>query len=772
MMILGYRTTNSIERMVRLLTSFLILHVLQSSAITVTISGVYAPSCDYSNGRLFAYVTGGMPPYQILWNTGTTTAELYDIPAGTYSVTVTDANLDQASDTYVLMAVPLQSYGQFIPGCVNEDLQLGPPYRMLAQATSPVPGEIGAMGVGPITLGNGFTGTLLSHSSGYTFMSVEPPMGDWTTSDGEIPFTDGTGCTGVLSYTIPETPGFPSVQLLSVQGSCTDASNGSIELYVGQAPNQWAANLELVRDGTSLGLVRSAYSTNTTFGQSTETVIRHDLAPGEYMVITTMVAPDFVLQEMVDTYFGGSFGYCNDTLFFSIPDLGYPCGTLFGEVFMDDDLGCTRNGSEPRLPSSILEIQPGGIFTMSDAFGRYWAQLPFGDHTVEQLSNVVTEHCVGAPIPFELSVGDPIITVPIPDTSLVARDVSIAIGSGPARPGSEMNYGVRVENLTPGTVTSTQVTVTFDPTLTYVSATPTPTSISGNTVSWNLGSIGSFLARYAQLRLAVPADVGLIGTDLEASTAVTVAQAETDLSNNNASTITTITGSYDPNDKQAFTVSNNEGRYMIAEDSWIDYTIRFQNTGTDTAFFVVITDTLPGTLDPGSMVPGGASHAYMIDLSGHGILRISIPNILLPDSNANEAASHGFVSFRIKPREPVLPGTVIENTANIYFDFNPPVITEPSVLVAEFSTGVGEGSNEGGLRLYPNPAEQMLNIELPGTSGSMQIEARALDGRLVASTRSQGPLCSLSVAHLSAGLYSLQVTSTEGRIYNRLFIKQ
>ena len=55
----------------------------------------------------------------------------------------------------------------------------------------------------------------------------------------------------------------------------------------------------------------------------------------------------------------------------------------------------------------------------------------------------------------------------------------------------------------------------------------------------------------------------------------------------------------------------------------------------------------------------------------------------------NEAASHGFVSSGSSLcRSP--PGTVIENIANIYFDFNDPVITEPSVLVAEFSTGVEE----------------------------------------------------------------------------------
>src|SRR5690606_8518432 len=102
---------------------------------------------------------------------------------------------------------------------------------------------------------------------------------------------------------------------------------------------------------------------------------------------------------------------------------------------------------------------------------------------------------------------------------------------------------------------------------------------------------------------------------------------------------------------------------------WIDYTIRFQNTGTDTAFNVLITDTLPAYLDPGSFVVGAASHNFTWELRDAGTLKFSFPDILLPDSNANEAASHGFVSFRIKPREPVLPGTMIENFANIYFDF-------------------------------------------------------------------------------------------------------
>ena len=262
-------------------TALLTLLALQSQAVTVTIGTDYYPNCDYANGYLNTSVSGGVPPYTYLWSNGSTDPGLYGVQAGTYTVTVTDANLDVASDTFVLQSIPLSTWGQFVPECVDPDLQLGPEYRMLAYATSGMPGVIGAMGVEPITLDPGYTGTMLTHSSGSTFMYITP-LGEWPAGgEFEITFTDGSGCAGTVNATVPDPPAFPSVQLLSVEGSCTGTSNGSVELYVGQAPNQWLSNLELVRDGTSLGLLRSEYTSNTEFGSSPHTVIRHDLAAGD-----------------------------------------------------------------------------------------------------------------------------------------------------------------------------------------------------------------------------------------------------------------------------------------------------------------------------------------------------------------------------------------------------------------------------------------------------------------------------------------------------------
>src|SRR5690606_920601 len=130
----------------------------------------------------------------------------------------------------------------------------------------------------------------------------------------------------------------------------------------------------------------------------------------------------------------------------------------------------------------------------------------------------------------------------------------------------------------------------------------------------------------------------------------------------------------------------------------------------------------------------------------------------------NEAASHGLTSFRIKLNEPVLPGTSIENIANIYFDFNDPVITEPSVLVAEFSTGVQVLGPVPGLTLMPNPTDGPLTIVLEDeTFSGGWMRLMASDGRVVMVDRMTSTRMDLDLSKIAPGLYTIAITSTQGR---------
>ena len=125
------------------------------------------------------------------------------------------------------------------------------------------------------------------------------------------------------------------------------------------------------------------------------------------------------------------------------------------------------------------------------------------------------------------------------------------------------------------------------------------------------------------------------------------------------------------------------------------------------------------------------------------------------------------MSFRIKPVQPVLPGTTIENIANIYFDFNPPVITEPSVLVAEFSTGVNDHVPNT-VHVYPDPAHDRITVV-----GDALLSVRILgtDGRVVASHAMRGSH-TVDIGALAPGTYVLQVLDIEGALRYGRFVKE
>ncbi len=108
-------------------------------------------------------------------------------------------------------------------------------------------------------------------------------------------------------------------------------------------------------------------------------------------------------------------------------------------------------------------------------------------------------------------------------------------------------------------------------------------------------------------------------------------------------------GSYDPNDKQGFPAGLGE-EHLIEPGQDIEYLIRFQNTGTDTAFKVTVVDVLPPELELASVRPGASSHPYTYGVTPEGWLTFTFENIELPDSTTNEAASHGFVRFRASQR--------------------------------------------------------------------------------------------------------------------------
>jgi len=221
-------------------------------------------------------------------------------------------------------------------------------------------------------------------------------------------------------------------------------------------------------------------------------------------------------------------------------------------------------------------------------------------------------------------------------------------------------------------------------------------------------------------------------------------------------------GAYDPNDKQGFPLGYGASHF-IEQGTDIEYLIRFQNTGTDTAFTVVLRDTLSPWLEPASVRPGASSHPYTFEFYGDRHIKFIFENILLPDSSTNLAASQGFVSFKIAQKANVPIGTNIYNSAAIFFDFNEPVITNTTVhrVGEDFITLSAWQPLRAGLdlRLLPNPVAQTAVLELQGMEGLSNWQLDLLDatGRTVRSADAFGNQWTFERGNLPAGLYLLQV---------------
>lgn len=222
-------------------------------------------------------------------------------------------------------------------------------------------------------------------------------------------------------------------------------------------------------------------------------------------------------------------------------------------------------------------------------------------------------------------------------------------------------------------------------------------------------------------------------------------------------------GSFDPNDMLAWPVGAHEEHY-IEPKTPLEYKIRFQNTGTDTAFLVVIQDTLPEWLDPSTLVVQSGSHDFEYKLSAENLLTFYFQDIMLPDSNINEEASHGFVKFRIEQAQEVPLGTVIRNEAAIYFDFNEPVITNQvfHTVAVNFLDIVNYVQTPQtpvhDLIVAPNPVADQATLMLK----DIEVEHGTLllydlTGRLMSRQAFQGSTIPFAKNQMKAGLYLFEV---------------
>lgn len=368
--------------------------------------------------------------------------------------------------------------------------------------------------------------------------------------------------------------------------------------------------------------------------------------------------------------------------------------------------------------------------------------------------------------------GVEVVYFPVVPANGAFYDPMVSISSvNPPVPG--MTYHTRIAYKNDGnTMVSGTITFTKDPLLTISSISEAGATTTATGFTFNFTDLAPFQTKFIDVSLAVPVIPNInIWDFVTNSVELTTASADAN-SNNNAQTLTeAVVASYDPNDKMEI----HGGQILISDfdnSDYLQYTIRFQNTGTANAINVRIVDILSELLDEQSIRMVSATHNYTLQRINNQLVW-SFNNIQLKPKIQNEELSQGQLVFMIKPRPGYQVNTTISNVASIFFDTNPPIVTEEAKTTFVNALANTEFTEEN-WSIYPNPANQQIQIELAQTHELIKnIEVINLLGKTVLKvdglkTNQQ----TLDISSLSKGMYLLSITSQNNlKQFKKLLIK-
>jgi uncharacterized repeat protein (TIGR01451 family) len=468
------------------------------------------------------------------------------------------------------------------------------------------------------------------------------------------------------------------------------------------------------------------------------------LNPGNYN--PSLIVSDIQNPADADT------GYANPIFISST------CGPITGMVYIDNNGDCIYNAGDSIGAGIYLQIVNAGQlagYTVTDSLGNYSFNQPTGtnyDIVVQPANTYYNHYTISCPASGMISAGSPSSGNDFGLSCANGYDLTGTVSAWGIRPGLTAYVYVSAYNNRCITPTG-QIEVTLDP---LVTPMPDPSyTINGQVVTYTILP-GEYSWQFA-IPVTVPT-TATIGDTVCISLAIMPVAGDSVPLNNYGTFCFPVVNSCDPNEKHVEPVG--EGPLgLITPSQDLTYTIMFQNTGTADAINIYILDTLSSYLHPESIHVIGASHPMTWLWLPGNILRFSFDNIYLPDSNSNEPLSHGFVTYSIRQNLSNPQAAPINNTAGIYFDYNPPVITNTTLNTVDYFLGTKIISCPYFFAsVYPSPADKFLAINFDA-KGQRDIAVYSFDGKEVFKTNSVESMVTISVENLSSGIYYLKINN-------------
>ncbi|RKS01355.1 Calx-beta domain-containing protein [Flavobacterium sp. 102] len=372
------------------------------------------------------------------------------------------------------------------------------------------------------------------------------------------------------------------------------------------------------------------------------------------------------------------------------------------------------------------------------------------DYAANNICSVSYPNVTVAPGSGITTYNFPIITTPYQDLSVNMHNY----GADP-RPGFLYYSYITYTNNSNLPFPSGTLTFTNDTAVSIVTVSDGNAVVTSTGFTFNFVNLQPYETRTFWVQMTIPNIPTVnLGQTLTNTVSITLPAGDILPLNNTSNLTETIVGSYDPNEK----TESHGGRIVqssFSANDYLTYTIKFENTGTANAINVKVTDVLAAELDETSIKMVTASHTYALERINN-TLTWNFFGIDLPPSVPNTNIGHGYIVFQIKPKPDYAIGDIINNTANIYFDFNPAIVTDP--CLTEFVQSLdNETFAFTNFSFHPNPVKNILTIS--NETIIDEIEITSVLGQKIKSIKANNLQAEIDLSELTSGIYLIKVSS-------------
>lgn len=503
----------------------------------------------------------------------------------------------------------------------------------------------------------------------------------------------------------------------------------------------------------------------------------------------TALGIHYITQEEIDfgyvynTAFGEGFGSCGQSQFFYfygqncsgcpnpnnefsiIPITPLPPHVINGNVkFNLNNDNCANGINFPRRTVKAITSSLN-YRTFNNTNGDYSINIPNSNesYTITTLENLSANFTSNPSTRIVNSIANATSvnynnqnfcissTTSINDLSISFTNISDAI------PGFTANYIIFYQN-NGTTVMNGTVSLSFDGTkLTFNNSAPSPDNVNTSSLEWNFSNLLPFEIRLIPVTFSVFTPPTVVINDVLTFTAIVNPIVSDFTPINNTKVINQIVvSSFDPNDKTVL-----EGPYIEESQAneYLTYLTRFQNSGTANATFVIIKEILDANLDWTTFTPIAESHSANIEIRNGNELTYTFPNINLPYEEIEPELSNGWMLYKIKLKNNFTLGDIASSSSDIYFDFNPPIIT--NTVTTQFAPLSTQDNFRNNFKIIPNPASSNVTISMENLVNSTY-EIVSINGKKLTEGTVEN-FKPIDISYLNSGFYFITITTENSK---------